>query len=70
MSEITEGSDVLVRTFDGRTVGRVAVTGIVRGDDFLVVWVCTPDEWRAARAESREPSAVPWPAPHVAVAGP
>jgi hypothetical protein len=35
------------------------------GRDFLVVWICRPEEWIAAQAEGHEPEGVPWPAEDV-----
>jgi hypothetical protein len=31
------------------------------GEDFMVVRVCTEDEWASATAEGREPQSTPWP---------
>ena len=44
---------------------RVAVTTVVRGRSFPVVWVCAEEEWAMANQENREPDAVPWPAEDV-----
>jgi hypothetical protein len=44
---------------------RVAVTDVVRGHKFPVVWVCAVEEWENAIEEQREPDAVPWPAEDV-----
>lgn len=44
---------------------RVAVTGVVRGRRFPVVWVCAEKEWEIASRLGREPDAVPWPAEDV-----
>lgn len=62
MALIEHGSKVAVRDAFGDELPRRAVTGVVDGDDFPVVWVCREEEWEAARAEGREPDAVPWPA--------
>lgn len=56
------GSPVRVRSATGELLARRAITGIVKGQDFPVVWVCREDEWEAAQSESRDPIAVPWPA--------
>jgi hypothetical protein len=47
---------------------RVAVTNVVRGHRFPVVWVCAVEEWENANREQREPDSVPWPAEDVALA--
>lgn len=63
MSEaiISPGDHVVTVDAFGRERSKVAVTGAVRGGDFVVVWVATPEEWEAAQAEGREVSALPWP---------
>lgn len=66
--QIFEGNRVIVRSADDRRLPRRAVTGIVQGDDFPVVWVCREEEWVSARAENRAPEAVPWPAEDVRLA--
>lgn len=40
----------------------IATTGVTRGVNFPVVWICSPGEWEASRREHRDPEAVPWPA--------
>ncbi len=62
---IEPGSQVLVRAAGGEALPRRAVSGIERGLDFPVVWVCQQDEWEAAQSEDRDPEAVPWPAEDV-----
>ena len=32
-----------------------------QGYDFLVVWVCTPEEYDRAQAAGEEPRSIPWP---------
>lgn len=49
----------MVRTAFGTTLERVALTGVEEGHDFPVVWVTTNEDWAAARAEGREPEALP-----------
>lgn len=66
MSTITAGQRVVVRDAFGHVLNRVAVTDIVRGHDFPVVWIAHVDEWEASQAEHREPEAVPFPAEDVA----
>ena len=62
---ITPGERVLALNARGERGERVALTGVVQGRDFPVVWICRPEEWEAARAEEREPEGVPWPAEDV-----
>lgn len=59
MCEIVEGNRVFVRSADNRIIARRAVSGVVTGDDFLVVWVCQEDEWIAAGREQRPPNSIP-----------
>jgi hypothetical protein len=59
---ITAGDELLVRTATGTKVPRRAVSGIVAGEAFAIVWVCREEEYESAHAEGREPDAVPWPA--------
>jgi hypothetical protein len=66
MSDIYPGQSVVVRDAFGRILGRVAMTGVVRGLDFPVVWVSHEDEWRTAQEEGRDPDGVPFPADDVA----
>jgi hypothetical protein len=66
-TELAPGTPVHVRTaFDGE-LERVALTGVVMGSDFQVVWVCRPEEWVNADREHRTPEGVPWPAEDVRV---
>jgi hypothetical protein len=62
---ITEGSRVEVLNARGERTERVALSGVVAGRDFPVVWVCFPQEIEDAEAEGREPVGVPWPAEDV-----
>lgn len=66
MRDILPGQRVVVRDAFGHILDRVAVTGVVRGHDFPIVWVSHGDEWAAAEAEGRDPDAVPFPADDVA----
>lgn len=66
---IAPGNHLLARTATGKKVPRRAVSGVVNGDDFLVVWVCGEEEYEEAQREGREPDAVPWPANAVELAG-
>lgn len=64
-AQIRPGDLVLARTAFDELVPRRAVTGPVMGEDFLVVRVCSEDEWQAAAAEGRDPRGIPWPAEDV-----
>jgi hypothetical protein len=57
---IRPGTAVIVRSATGE-LHRRAVTGPVPGQDFTVVWLCDETEWDQAVAESRDPTAAPWP---------
>lgn len=62
MTQIQPGSLVTARTAVGQLRERRAMTDVVEGLDFPIVWVCSPAEWDAAQAEGREPEGLPWPA--------
>jgi hypothetical protein len=62
MNEIKRGTMVRVRDAKDRLLTRIALSGIVAGKDFPIVWVCVNEEWEAAQAENREPVGIPWPA--------
>ena len=59
---IQVGEPVTVRTASGETVEMIALSEVEPGQDFMIVWVCSPAEATAARTEGREPKGVPWPA--------
>lgn len=63
--EIEPGSRVEVLNARGERSVRVAITGVVDGRDFPVVWVCFPQEVEEAATEGRAPVGVPWPAEDV-----
>lgn len=65
---IRPGDLVVVRTAFGNEAQKRAVTGVVKGSDFLIVRVCPPEEWDAAIRTGREPQSVPWPAEDVRLA--
>lgn len=65
MDSIQPGQHVLARSMSGELLERIAITGVMEGDDFPVVWVCREEEWQAAQAENREPDGLPWPAEDV-----
>lgn len=60
-TDITRGNSVRVKTAFGEDLVRVALSGIVMGSDFQVVWVCRQEEWLDAYNEGRDPEGVPWP---------
>ena len=62
---IIPGTPVLAKTAEGHELPRRAVTEIIEGEDFPVVWITTDDEWEAAEAQARRPEAWPWPAEDV-----
>jgi hypothetical protein len=64
---IKPGDRVLALNARGERGERVALTEVVMGRDFLVVWICRPEEWVAAQAEGREAVGVPWPAEDVSL---
>lgn len=70
MSNIEAGALVTIRTADGRELRRRAVTGVIDGLDFPVVWVTTEEEWDEAQGNGHRPEARPWPAEDVAEAVP
>lgn len=51
----------------GKRLTRRAISDVVEGGDFDVVWVCKEDEWAAALKEERDPVGVPWPAEDVEI---
>jgi hypothetical protein len=59
---VMPGDRVLALNARGERGERIAITGVVQGRDFPVVWICQPEEWDAAQAEKRQPEGVPWPA--------
>jgi hypothetical protein len=67
MIEIRPGDRVLARSATNEWLKRRAVTGIVHGHDFPVVWVCVEQEWQDASNDERRPDGVPWPAEEVQV---
>jgi hypothetical protein len=62
MLTVMPGSKIQVRDFGGRRLIRRAVTGVIAGQRFPVVWACSEQEWHRAQEESREPDGMPWPA--------
>jgi hypothetical protein len=68
MATIEPGSRVLARSAFDELLERRAITGVQPGHDFLVVWVCSEQEWQDARSEGRQPEGLPWPAEDVQLA--
>jgi hypothetical protein len=65
MDSLVFGQRVTVRDAAGKDLPRIALGGVVMGEDFPVVWCCREDEWEAARSEHRPPEGLPWPAEDV-----
>lgn len=63
--DVQPGDHLEVRTALNEWIRRRAVTSVETGYDFLVVWVCSEEEWAAAQNDGREPDADPWPADEV-----
>jgi len=68
MSKFVPGSKVLVRTANKQLLPRRAITGVVSGSDFPIVWVCREEAWRADLAVE-DAEAVAWPAEAVVAYG-
>lgn len=62
---IQRGDRVLARDAFGKENERRAITPIVAGQDFPVVWICGEAEWTEASLEGREPVGIPFPAEDV-----
>ena len=65
---IERGSRVLATNAFGEPNRRRALSGVVAGQDFPVVWVCREEEWEMATIEGREPEGIPFPAEDVEIA--
>lgn len=61
------GYGAVVRVTDalGRTSTRRALSGVMMGEDFPVVWTCRDTEWESATRAGKAPQGVPWPAEDV-----
>lgn len=70
IAAIHTGDLVKARNAFGIENERRALTGVERGEDFPVVWVCTEAEWEAAEAEGRSPEGIPFPAEDVRAMAP
>ena len=69
LAQVGVGTPVVVRDAFGKHLRRIARTGVVRGHDFLVIWVARAEEIEAANQERRDPQAMPWPAEDVWLPG-
>jgi hypothetical protein len=67
VDEIRPGVAVVARDAEGENLRRRALTGVMDGHDFPVVWVCREEEWQQAEQERRKPEGVPWPADDVSI---
>jgi hypothetical protein len=67
LTTIQPGALVSARGADGQARELRALTAVVEGADFPVVWVCGQREWASALAEERDPEGIPWPAEDVQV---
>ena len=67
--QIRPGAHVLVRTADDQLLPRRALTGVVTGQDFPVIWVCREEVW-SPHLTPRDDDAVPWPSDAVRLAEP
>jgi hypothetical protein len=67
MIKIERGDRVLARSATDQWLRRRALTGVVPGHDFDVVWVCREEDWNAAEQSGNTPEAFPWPAEEVQV---
>jgi hypothetical protein len=68
-TNIERGARVRAAAADGTTRSLRALTGVVPGGDFAVIWGCSEREWENAAAEGREPQGIPWPAEDVQLDG-
>ena len=67
--QIQQGDSVIARDALGRENKRRAITGVIAGQDFPVVWLCNDQEWDEAARDGREPEGVPFPAEDVWLGG-
>ncbi len=63
---IRPGEHVAARTATNEWVTFRAVTGVEKGTDFQVVWVCSEADWEDARNGDHRVR-IPWPADEVVV---
>jgi hypothetical protein len=69
MREIKPGDKVIVRSVDNRNLPRRAMTGVVEGDTFPVVWVCREEQWTGKTPQILVDKGVPWPVEDVKLEG-
>lgn len=62
---IAPGDHVEILNALGQRHERVALTGVIAGQDFPVVWIAKAEEVAAAAQEGREPEGMPFPADDV-----
>jgi len=62
LDTIEIGQKVVARSSSDKLLEKRALSGVIMGDDFPVVWVCREEEWQAAQEEGRDAEGVPWPA--------
>lgn len=65
---IVSGDLVEVTTASGERVLMRALSGVMAGRDFEVVWVAMPEEWERAAREGDEPDGLPWPSDALRIA--
>ncbi len=56
------GQSVGIRDLHGKYLRRVAVSTVIEGGDFPVIWACSEREWRTSVESCRPVRALPWPA--------
>lgn len=66
-SQIVKGDRVLATTAHGDRVPMVAMSGLTRGRDFPIIWVCLPGDFERDGFE-RTDFWRPWPAEDVEAA--
>lgn len=62
---IRPGATVEVVTALGEKVRMKALSEVVRGKDFLIVYVCDESAWAEREPAGREIEGIPWPAEDV-----
>jgi hypothetical protein len=68
MDGLKVGDIVIVVDAEGTRRRKRALSPVVQGGSFKVVWACREEEWQAAQAEGRDPVGIPWPAEDVSLA--
>lgn len=69
LARVGIGTAVIIRDVYGAYYERIAQTGVVRGHDFLVVWVARPEKTDESRRVRRKTDMMPWPAEDVWLPG-